>query len=154
VRLAATGEKFRLLTNSAVVELEVRMVPVTVLYAALNALVTLLLGLNTSLFRTINHQYVGDTPGPQVVRASRAHGNNAEWVPLALLLLLLLELSHSSSLWLHILGGALFAGRIFHAAGVLTKQRAISTLGATITYVVVSTEVLWLLNVRLHLIKF
>lgn len=123
------------------------MVPITLLYAALNALLTLLLGLNTSLVRTLKKTYIGDTPGPEVVRASRAHGNNAEWVPLALLLLLVLELSHAAPLWLHVVGGALFLGRVCHGIGVLTKT-PLSTLGATITYLVVGTEVLWMLYLR------
>ena len=45
----------------------------------------------------------------------RAHGNNAEFMPLRVLMLLIAELSGGSSMWLHVLGGSLLITRVAHA---------------------------------------
>jgi hypothetical protein len=50
--------------------------------------------------------------------AVRMHGNNAEFVPLALLMLLICELSGGSSMLLHIFGGSLLIARILHVIGL------------------------------------
>ena len=71
----------------------------------------------------VRHRYrakagVGDGGDPVLARAIRVHGNFAEYVPLALFLLLLLALAGWGSLYIHILAGILFAGRIGHAIGL------------------------------------
>jgi uncharacterized protein len=53
-------------------------------------------------------------------RKVRAHGNFTEYVPLALLLILALELMHSSVWLLWLLGGMLTVGRIAHAWGLIS----------------------------------
>jgi uncharacterized protein len=54
-----------------------------------------------------------------LLRRIRAHGNFSETAPMALLLMLLLELSGVASAWLVMLGAALLVGRLLHAAGLL-----------------------------------
>lgn len=54
----------------------------------------------------------------ELARAIRVHGNFAEYVPIALFLILLLELNQASEFALHILGSMLFVGRILHALGL------------------------------------
>ena len=81
-------------------------IPVTLLYGGLSVLLVTLLGVNVSRLRgTAVGVY---TPLPAgLVRAVRAHGNAAEWVPLGIFLLLLLELSAAGSRFtLHLLGGS------------------------------------------------
>jgi uncharacterized membrane protein YecN with MAPEG domain len=53
-----------------------------------------------------------------VERAMRAHGNFAENVPLALLLLALAEVNGLPGWALHALGVTLLAGRALHATGI------------------------------------
>ena len=50
-----------------------------------------------------------------LARRIRAHANAAEYVPLALLLLLILELNQTQPMLLHVFGCVLIAGRILHA---------------------------------------
>jgi uncharacterized membrane protein YecN with MAPEG domain len=57
-----------------------------------------------------------------LVRAIRAHGNAAEYMPLALLMLLLLALLGAPLLLIHALGIGLTAGRVFHAAGMFRED--------------------------------
>jgi uncharacterized membrane protein YecN with MAPEG domain len=98
-------------------------VPVTLLYGALNALLTTLLGSAVSLRRLKTRVFVGDAPTGTMLRMVRAHGNNAEWAPLGILLLLLLELSHAPSLPLHLFGGLLLFTRAVHALGMVGRLR-------------------------------
>ena len=96
-------------------------IPVTLLYGALNALLTTALGTAVSLTRLRDHKRVGDEPGPALLRLIRAHGNNAEWAPLGIVLLLLLELSHAPSLPLHLFGGILLLTRSVHALNLIAR---------------------------------
>ncbi|RKG64740.1 hypothetical protein D7V80_25770 [Corallococcus sp. CA054B] len=122
------------------------LVPVTSLYAALNAFLTLALSINVSLVRTKLKVFRGDGGHAGLGSAIRAHGNNVEQVPLALILLLLAELSGGNSTALHVFGGALLVARLAHAAGML-RTNPIQAVGATLTLVVqlgLAGWVLWL----------
>lgn len=61
---------------------------------------------------------LGDGGHKDLAQAIRVHGNFVEYVPFALLLLLLVEMQHDSVWPVHILGGLLVAGRVLHAAGL------------------------------------
>jgi uncharacterized membrane protein YecN with MAPEG domain len=121
-------------------------VPVTALYGALNTFITVGLGINVSLMRTRLKTFRGDGGHPELQSAIRAHGNNVEHVPLALILLLLAELCGGSSVALHVFGGALFVARLAHAFGILTGSR-VQAVGATLTLLVqlgLAAYALWL----------
>jgi uncharacterized membrane protein YecN with MAPEG domain len=123
-------------------------IPVTLLYGGLTALLVVLLGLNVSRARGKLKAHFGTAPD-EMTRELRAHGNAAEWAPLGILLLLLLELAGVSSLALHVLGGSLVLGRVLHAAGALIRQRTpFVTLGATVNYLVTAVLAGW--AVALH----
>jgi len=57
---------------------------------------------------------LGDGGDPAMLRVIRGHANFAEYVPLALLLLAILELSDSPVYVLHGLGATLLTGRLLH----------------------------------------
>ena len=123
-------------------------VPVTLLYGGLNALLVTLLGMNVSRLRGAHGVGVGTPVPAEMVRPMRAHGNATEWVPLGLLLLLVLELSGAGSRFtLHLAGGTLLLGRALHAAGFLGKNK-LSTVGATLTYLVLLAMAVWAIVVR------
>jgi len=121
-------------------------VPVTALYGALNALLTIGLGANVSRVRTRYKTFRGDGGHVELQAAIRAHGNNVEHVPLALILLLLAELGGGSSVALHIFGGALLSARLLHAFGLI-KTSPVQVVGALLTLAVqvgLAAYVLWL----------
>lgn len=93
-------------------------IPVTLLYGGLLVLLVTALGSVVSLSRVAlgKRARLGEPTPPELVRYVRAHGNAAEWVPLGIAALLMLELSHAPSLALHVLGGALVGLRLLHAA--------------------------------------
>lgn len=80
-----------------------------------NLLLMLGLALNVSRLRIKNMRSPVD---PAILQAAvRAHGNNIEYVPAALLGLLLVNMGLGAA-WVHALGAALFAARLLHAIGI------------------------------------
>ncbi len=110
-------------------------VPVTALYGALNVFLTIGLSLNVSRVRGKHNVWRGDGGHADVVSAIRAHGNNVENVPLALLLLLIAELCGGNSVVLHVFGGALLLARLAHAFGLIQASR-LQVVGALTTLAV------------------
>lgn len=87
---------------------------VTPLYASLLALWLLLLSVRVSQLRMEKHVMLGDGEDHALRRVIRGHANFTEYVPLALVLLVLLEVSRFSVYVLHLLGGLLLLGRVLH----------------------------------------
>ena len=86
----------------------------------------------------------GDNGDVGVIRIVRAQANFAEYVPLALLMMALLEVGHRSIYLLHALGIALVVARVLHGLalsfGWQTRFGRVS--GAAITIVVLMIEAL------------
>jgi len=91
---------------------------ITPVYAALLAVLFFALSVRIVRLRRRLRVAVGDGGEPELLRAIRAHGNFAEYVPLTVLLLALAESQGNPPLLLHALGLALLAGRIAHAWGI------------------------------------
>tara|TARA_R110002124_G_scaffold129483_1_gene290880 strand:- start:179171 stop:179581 length:411 start_codon:yes stop_codon:yes gene_type:complete len=116
-------------------------------YAALLALLFIFLTLRVGRARMQTKIGIGDGGDHNLQKAIRAHANFAEFVPLALLLLFMIEMQQSSVLLLHTLGALLFVGRVLHALG-LSKTSKLSfgrMVGAGLTALVITVSALWLL---------
>ena len=99
--------------------------------------------MNVSLLRLKHKSYVTTAPPRELLRPVRAHGNAAEWIPIGVFLLLILEVSRAAnSLTLHLFGGSFLLGRLLHSSGVLFKSR-LSPVGATINYLVLLAMSVW-----------
>ena len=95
------------------------MIPaITSLYAGLLALLYLAISSWVVRVRMQQKVYAGDKGDPVMANAMRLHANFAEYVPLALILILLAEMQGAPALALHALGAALLLGRMMHAAGM------------------------------------
>jgi uncharacterized protein len=92
--------------------------PITAVYAACLALLFCALTLRVLRLRVRLQVTVGDGGQPTLQRAIRAHGNFAEFVPLALLLLLLLEQRGLPGPAVHAYGALLLLARVLHAWGL------------------------------------
>jgi uncharacterized protein len=92
--------------------------PITSLYAALLALLFVGLSARTVRLRQQLKVLIGDGGHAQLARAARVHANFAEYLPMALLLLLLLEQASAPALGLHLFGSTLLLARAAHAIGV------------------------------------
>jgi uncharacterized membrane protein YecN with MAPEG domain len=99
----------------------------------------LVLALRVVAVRRATSIGLGDGGNALLFSRIRIHGNAAEYVPLALVLMLILELNGASAGWLHILGIALVVGRLAHAQG-LTLSTGVSPgrlVGNVLTWVVI-----------------
>jgi uncharacterized protein len=91
---------------------------VTPLYAALLGLMYIMLSVRTVHLRRTLKIAIGDRGSPEMLRAMRVHANFAEYVPLTLLLIMMLEMRGGSFYMIHLLCLVLIAGRVIHAIGV------------------------------------
>lgn len=92
---------------------------ITANYAAVLALFFVALSVRTILVRRAAGVGLGDGDDLALMKAIRAHGNFAEYVPITLVLCLSLEItSKESTLLLHSCGASLLLGRLLHAIGV------------------------------------
>ena len=124
-------------------------------YAALLALLFILLSVRTLMLRRRLSIAIGDADNEVMRRAMRVHANFAEYTPLALVLLMLLANVSSPMLgktpaWLiHGLGSLFVVGRSLHAIGVSRSREnfrfrvsgmmcTFATLGVSSIYLLVS----------------
>lgn len=107
-------------------------------YTALNALIMLVLGILVTRARVVTQTEIGDAGKPTMAGPLRAHANNTEYVPMALLLMWGLASPIGGSIWLvHGVGIPLTLGRILHAFG-LSRSTGTSTsrlLGIMLTWI-------------------
>jgi uncharacterized membrane protein YecN with MAPEG domain len=115
---------------------------VTPLYAALLTLWMLVLSMRVITWRRKARVSLGDGGNPALQRAIRGHANFAEYVPLALLLLLILELSRFSIYVIHAIGLTLLVARLLHgyALSFTAEYKFGRYWGAVLTFVVIIVE--------------
>ena len=118
-------------------------------YVALNALIMLVLSILVVRARVATQTEIGDGGKAAMAGPLRAHANNTEYVPMALLLMWTLVTPLGSSIWLiHGVGAPLTVGRLIHSVG-LTRSTGVSNLrfvGMVLTwtaYVVGIVGVFW-----------
>lgn len=98
---------------------------VTLLVAGLHGLLLLMLAWRIVAVRRGRRIGLGDGGDAVLLRRIRVHANFIEYVPVALLLLALLELGGVGRLWVALLGGVLFVARVLHAIG-LSRSAGVS----------------------------
>lgn len=91
----------------------------TSIYAGLCGLLMAWLALQTIKSRRANRVKLGDGGHFELQSAIRAHGNFAEYMPIVLILLFLLEYNGMYYLVIHAIGIAFLIGRWIHAQGLL-----------------------------------
>lgn len=90
----------------------------TGLYAALCALLVFALSLRIALLRKRLRIGIGDGGDAALARAIRAQANAIEYVPLALVMLLIAENNGASVALVHACGAGLLLARVLHAVGL------------------------------------
>ncbi|MEM1088739.1 MAG: MAPEG family protein [Pseudomonadota bacterium] len=117
----------------------IELVPVTALYAGALAILVIYLSFRVAMMRRAGGIGIGDGGNSSLSKAIRVQGNAVEYVPLALVLLLLLELNGAQPAMLHALGGTLVLARVLHAWGLSsTAGVSIGRLyGTMLTWIVI-----------------
>ena len=93
-------------------------VSITALYGAILGLIVIALAINVTVHRVKLRVPLGDGGNAEMRRMIRLHGNAAEYIPLAIALMLIYELNGGAHLGLHIIGVALIAGRVVQTWGM------------------------------------
>lgn len=92
--------------------------PITLIIAGATALIGIWLGLRVSQLRVRHKVMIGDGDNQAVRMRMRAHANFAEYAPLFLILLGLVEYAIGSETWLWIVGILFVLARLAHAFGM------------------------------------
>jgi uncharacterized protein len=129
------------------------MAPViTALYGALNAIFNIFLANKVSGLRKVHKIGLGEGKHPSMLVAIRAHANNAEFVPLALVIMLLLEMCGADKVVLHIYGGGLLFARFAHWFGLPRKApNPFRFAGVALTWVAIVGGSCYLLFLRFRI---
>lgn len=111
------------------------------LYAAVLALLYIYLSARTIGLRRKLQVALGAGEHPEMLRAMRVHANFAEYVPLALILIFLVEAQGMAAWLVHALGAALLLGRCLHAYGVsqVKETFAFRVSGMVLTFTVLGS---------------
>lgn len=115
------------------------LAPATSLYAALLGLLVLYLAFRVVKLRRAQKVGLGDGGDEQVAHAMRVMANFTEYVPLAIILIGLLELNSTPRWMIHTYGAALVFARLYHLQGFgsntgVSRGRYFGTL---ITWIVI-----------------
>jgi len=126
---------------------EPTFLPISSIYIALNALIMLALAFLVVRARQANFKSGGTLTEPRDHRI-RAHANNTEYVPMALLLMVALEFQGAGAWLLHGMGVVLTLSRIAHGYGRGKEDRGnpgrmYGVLGTWLVFVVGALALLW-----------
>ena len=128
-------------------------IPIVALYAGILGLEAVVLAMGSGFIRAKTGVSLGDGAGrsDQQLIAFRRHGNFAEWVPLALILLAVLEINGAPTAAIHALGIGLVVARVAHPLGLKVDDPggALRTVGAAGTALVVLIAAVWAITTAL-----
>ena len=93
-------------------------IAITALYAGILTLIVVALAINVTIHRVKLRVPLGDGGNAEMRRMIRLHGNAAEYIPLAILLMAVYEINGGGHTALHIIGIALVAGRLVQTWGM------------------------------------
>jgi uncharacterized membrane protein YecN with MAPEG domain len=96
---------------------------ITGFYLGILALLYVVLGLQVSRLRRGHRVVFGDGDNIKLRGAIRAHGNFAEYVPIIVLLVAMLEMSGLPAMRVHLLMGGLLVARLLHPLGMYVGPR-------------------------------
>ena len=93
-------------------------VPITLITVALLAILNLGISIYVARRRVQTKVSLGDGGNDAMLQATRMHGNFTEYVPIALIMMLAIEVAGGPAWLLHVTGDTLLLGRLLHAYGL------------------------------------
>lgn len=123
------------------------MITITPIYAGLLALVFLGLSFRVIAYRRANRLNLGDEGDRQLLKRMRAQANCAEYAPIGVLLLLLVELVDAPGIVVHGLGLMLLLGRAIHGVGLSANPQNFTfrQIGMVLTLFMIAVSALGLI---------
>lgn len=121
------------------------MLHVTALYAGILGLMSMAIAFQAGRLRGSTKIAVGDGGDPDLLLAMRRHSNFIEYVPLALILIGILELNGVSATAVHALGAGLVVARAAHAIGLRgdTIEGMGRLIGAAGSMLIIAVASVW-----------
>lgn len=116
---------------------------VTLVTAGLCGLIFFILSLQVSLVRRAQKVSLGDGGNDLLLSRIRAHANFAEYVPLALILIGVIETEAGESIGLSAAGTLLILSRVAHAIGMHSRSGPFRAAGTIGTYIVLVGTSIW-----------
>ncbi len=119
-------------------------------YAAMLALLFVGLSVRTVRLRRRLQIAIGDSGNQVMLRAMRVHSNFAEYVPISLILIFLVESAGAHAMLVHALGITLLIGRLSHAYGVsqIGEDYRFRVFGMAMTFITLIVCAVYLLGAR------
>jgi uncharacterized membrane protein YecN with MAPEG domain len=124
------------------------LLTITPLYVGILALLLVFLSFAVISVRRSARIGIGDGGDKALLRKVRVHGNFVEYVPIALIMMAILEVNQVDNMVLHGLGMALVIGRVLHATG-LSKSAGTSPqrfIGTASTFLVIVIEAIYCIS--------
>jgi len=111
------------------------ILPIALVTAGVAALINIWLAYRIGQIRTAEKISVGDGGNLRLIARMRAQLNFAEYTPIVLILIALIEFAHGSPLWLWIVAMLFIFGRLLHPFGMdgAPYCRTIATLISMLT---------------------
>jgi uncharacterized membrane protein YecN with MAPEG domain len=119
--------------------------PMTALYAGMLGLLLVVLSMMVIRQPVKAKVDLFDGGDPQLGQAIRVQGNLTEYLPLALILMAVIEINGTPDLYLHIGGSAMLIARLLHAYG-LSKTSGVSVgrfIGTIGTFIVIAVAAIY-----------
>ena len=105
------------------------VLPTTLSMAAAAAVINFWLAMRIGKLRMAHKVFMGDGQDTQIYARMRAQANFGENVPIALILIGLVELAGKGGWWLPLVGAAFMLGRVAHAFGMDGRFKAGRPIG-------------------------
>jgi uncharacterized membrane protein YecN with MAPEG domain len=119
---------------------------VTPIYTAILGLLFIVFTMRAGSYRAKTKIFIGAGDDPEMLRRIRGQANFIETVPMALFLLITMEVLGASDSWLHVLGLALVLGRSAHYLGLTELGPiALRIVGMLATLLTILLSSLWIL---------
>ena len=124
----------------------VTSITVTPIYIAILGLLFVPFTVRAGLYRAKSKIFIGTGDDPEMVRRMRGQANFIETVPIALILLLTMELLGAADTWLHVLGISLVLGRTSHYLGLTELgPQMLRVVGMLATLIPILVSAVWIL---------
>lgn len=123
-------------------------VPITALYAGILAIYSIWLSSRAGFMRGKVGISILHGDNMELAEKIRRHQNFVEYVPIALILIGVLEINGSNSIFLHGLGASLIVARVAHAKGLFHDNmshplRTVGAAGTALITVVAGIAAIW-----------
>lgn len=107
---------------------------VSALYVVLGALLLIKLSYDVVRLRMLYRVAYGDGGFYELQTAIRVHGNAVEYIPIAVVLLVILEMNGAEVWMINLCGLMLMAGRLMHYYGLRNREVHWRRSGMAVTY--------------------